>query len=365
MQRARLSVLLLTFGGLAMAGPALAADAGDCATDADCTKGMVCEVTGGSACACPSEGPCEPCDTVEYRECVPGPCETDADCGAPLICVSWEEDCGDVAVAVPPCAPDSSCDELPAPAPEKCEPVKRSACAPKWAAPCEAAADCGAGFNCVAVDNCTCSGSGGGGPDSPPPTIPGRPTDPAPQPDGAGSASDKPAPPAEDGSGAPMPPEEDDNRPDSECSCEPSGEKMCEPQEVSCETADECPTGWSCEKFTAPSTPCMSTPEGGSSCDDAAPVAPSEGTCYPPGFDLYLGMGGGHGFPSGSGTDSEEVHAPTAPGEGGATSDAKSAASGGTGPTCGGGQAPAVPLFAVLGLMLMAIVRRRTAAAHR
>lgn len=359
MQRTRLPVLLLTLGGLALAGPALAADAGDCATDADCAKGMVCEVTGGSACACPSDGPCEPCETVTYRECVPGPCETDADCGADLICVSWEEDCGDIAVAVPPCAPDSTCDERPAPPREQCEPVKRSACAPKWAAPCEAAADCGEGFECVAMENCTCSGSG---PDSPPPTLPGEASDPAPAPDGAGSDSGKPAAPGEGGSGAPMPPEDD--RPDSQCSCEPSGEKMCEPQEVSCETADDCPTGWSCEKLTTGAVPCASTPEGGSSCEEAAPVAPSAGACYPPGFDFYLGMGGGHGFPSSGGTGSE-IQTPTAPGEGGATNDAKSAASGGSGPTCGGGQAPAMPLFAVLGLMLMAIVRRRTAAARR
>jgi hypothetical protein len=360
MRRTRLPLLLLTLGGLALAGPALAADEGDCATDADCSTGMVCEVTGGSACACPSEGPCEPCDTVFYRECVPGPCETDADCGADLICVAWEEDCGDVPIAVPPCPPDSSCEELPAPPREECQPVKRSACAPKWAAPCEAATDCGVGFNCVAVENCTCSG--GGGIDTPAPTEPGQPSDPAPAPDGEGSGSEKPAVPADDGAGAPAPPEDD--RPDSECTCEPSGEKMCEPQEVSCETADECPSGWSCEKFTVDSAPCAWTPEGGSSCEDAAPIEPSAGTCYPPGFELYLGLGGGHGVPSGTATDSE-VSTPTAPGEGSGTNDPKNAvAGGGTGPTCGGGQAPAMPLLAVLGLMLMAVVRRRTAAAR-
>lgn len=358
MPRTRFSVLLVTLGALALAGPALAANEGECATDADCTSGMVCEVTGGSACACPSEGACEPCETVEYRECVPGPCKTDAECGGDLVCVTWEEDCGDIAVPapMPACAPDSSCEREAPPKQETCEPVTRGACAPKWAAPCQAAADCGAGFECVEIESCTCSG--GGGIDTPPPTEPGMPTEPAaaPAPDGEGGGSSDSAGPEEGGSGAPMPPE--DERP--ACECAPSGEKMCEPQEVSCETADQCPSGWSCEKFTNVAVPCASTPDGESSCDDFAAAPPSSGTCYPPGYELYAGLGGGHGAPVSTSTDSES-ESPTAPNSG-VDGAGNAAAGGGTGPNCAGGEAPTLPMFAVLGLLLMVLQRRRAAA---
>jgi hypothetical protein len=351
MSRTRVLILSLALGALSITGNALAAE-GECATDADCGQGLVCQVTGGTACACASDAPCPPCETVEYRECVPGPCAADADCGEGLVCVSWEEGCGDIAVPMPACPPDSSCEA--APLPEPCEPVTRSACAPKWAAPCETATDCGDGFACVDVESCSCSGGGS--------TDGGEPTEPTPTPDMPG-ASGAEAPggsdPAPGDSGAPRIPE--DERPvDDTCTCEPTGEKMCEPQEVACDADADCPTGWSCEKSDAPVATCAEAPGEPSNCAEA-PVPPAEtpGMCYPPGFDMYVGLGGSGAFGE-SHTSDDGGNPPLTPGTPTAGQN-EAVGNGGTGPNCAGGQTPALPLLAVLGLLLTAVLRRREA----
>ncbi|MCB9727328.1 MAG: hypothetical protein H6746_02465 [Deltaproteobacteria bacterium] len=350
MSRSPLSMLVLSLGALGLSTSAFAADEGECLTDAECPQGYTCEITGGSGCACPSEGPCTPCETVDYHECVPGPCQSDADCGDGLVCVSWTESC-DALTTTPACAPDVPCEQAPAPEPEQCEPVTRSACAPKWAAPCEAASDCGAGFDCVAVESCTC-----GGVETSPPT----PAD-------AGSADAAPAvprDPAEGGSGAPAPPEE---RPDdSACDCGPSGELMCQPQERECDTAAECPAEWSCEHGDTASPPptCVAMPGGESSCDvpasDAEAAAPSKGICYPPGYDLYLGLGGLDGRAQGENDSTGAPRSPDPGGDGKTNSGANSATgSGGTGPSCAGSAAPTLPALALLALLMLAIAGRR------
>src|SRR5437868_448332 len=77
---------------LACVASASAQDTSTCSADTDCDKGMVCKVTGGTACAspvCPEGQKCpqpEPCTTMEFKSCVPGPCTTDSDCAADMVC---------------------------------------------------------------------------------------------------------------------------------------------------------------------------------------------------------------------------------------------------------------------------------------
>ena len=131
-----------------------------CETDADCAQGLVCEVVGAIACAvpdCPPGEECpepEPCEPEEFRECVPGPCTSDADCGEGLKCLSVSsETCTGSAMACDP--DDEEC--VVVEVEPVCETVTEQYCAPDWVGECEADADCGEGFTCVAAEICECS----------------------------------------------------------------------------------------------------------------------------------------------------------------------------------------------------------------
>jgi len=273
MLKLSLTALTLTaLPGAAFAVPARALpDGSECASDGDCSEGFVCEVTGGSSCACEAGTDCD-CPVIEYRSCVPGPCQADADCDAGMVCASYESPCSVGA----PCTPDGYCPE-----PEPCEATTINICAPRWVLPCATASDCGDGFDCKPAEVCTCNG--GGATEPPNPTDP---TEPAPDPDDGAS---------DDASGAP-PPEAPD------CTCAPSGENYCAALEVACEDDSTCPTGWSCEHFNSTAVDC-SPPSGGDSdpgssgdvpsppedpsgkvpCDAAPPAPePTAGVCYPP-----------------------------------------------------------------------------------
>lgn len=273
----RHALLVMTACALAALPVAASAqDLGDCATDADCDDGFVCEVVGGSSCAAPGCAPGEecppppPCEPEEFRGCVPAPCATDDDCGGDLVCleVGYTECSG--GVGVPACAPGEDC-PAPEPAGEPtCEEHVDRYCGPRYAAPCAADADCGEGFTCVAAEVCTCSA--------------GTPT-PVPE----------PTPPGEDPAdgGVPPPPPPADPPTDPECSCAPSETRYCEPIRVECaDAASDCPDGWSCENI-ADAPPCASpepAPEpGGEPADGGAPLPPECGTppapenvCLPP-----------------------------------------------------------------------------------
>ncbi len=228
-----------------------------CETEADCPQGFVCEVVGGSDCAgvacaegevCPEP---EPCVSEEIRECVPGPCVSNDDCGEGLECMTFSgEECVATDVA---CAEGMEC-EAPEPV---CEPFSESYCVPEWVGPCEADADCGEGFKCVASEICECSAGAA------------VPTEPAsdPLPDG--------------GTPEPVP------VPEPVCDCQPTGDKYCEPDDIACEADADCPDGWTCEASSAGSLPCADPGDGSDPvCPD--PVPPTY-ACAPP----YWGAIGG------------------------------------------------------------------------
>ncbi|MFO0746085.1 MAG: MYXO-CTERM sorting domain-containing protein [Myxococcota bacterium] len=324
-------LIALPFVSLLALGSTAWADIGDeCQLDADCGAGLVCQVVGGTGCACPDGAACEPCETTEFRACVPGPCTQDGDCGDGLVCVSYETPC---ATTEPACPPDSNCD-LPAPPP--CETTTTSVCAPKWILPCQADADCGDGFTCEAGETCACSGGGASTP----------PSDAS----GGSSGSSDPADP----SGAPLPPPEDD------CTCTPSDTKTCHPKELTCTADDECPAGWSCA--AAPSTQtCSASSDGGEpQCDP--PTDPGPGSCYPAGW--YGGSATDGNTKGGVDTDlglpeqatAEHTGAPTDPTDPTDPTGGTNAAGGG----CDAGGAGSMTL-AMAGLALAFARRRRTA----
>lgn len=243
---------------LGYASAAAAATESTCETDADCGKGMTCEVVGGGECpaidiACDPDGKCpepEPCEAIEERACVPGAaCESDADCGEGMVCYTHtEERCSGGAPAAKPCPSDVDCGDPEPPVEEVCTTETEQLCVPKYMLPCTVAADCGAGFECVEEQSCSCGGSAGTGGAS--------------MPDSSGGG--------EGDSFAPLPPEEE-----SGCSCEPSGRSVCEPQQESCTDDSDCPADWTCEDFgTVSSGPCASSSNGAEdvACDPVETV---------------------------------------------------------------------------------------------
>jgi len=228
--------LAVTFSVLALslALPSTSHAAPTCA-ETQCPKGYRCEEQPEP---CPpfdcAEGDreCAECQPSTRAECVTEPCESDRDCAEGMACVSFDaEECP----TSPPCASGEACVQ-----PEStCTKTTQTACAPKWKLGCQTAADCGAGFRCVASEECNCSGSSGGeDPNSEPPAQP-------------------------------------------TCECKPTGRSRCEPLLVECSSAADCASGWTCRDN--PGGPCPSTPGSGDSA--CAPPEPTK-LCMPPFYDL-------------------------------------------------------------------------------
>jgi MYXO-CTERM domain-containing protein len=237
----------------------------ECAADADCAEGMVCEVVGSSGCAgaaCPDGEPdcvSEPvdCETEEFTACMPGPCESDADCGADMVCHTYEWESCDGSAGVS-CDADGNCEEMEVES--NCTSGSSSECIYRWQEPCSADADCGGGFTCVTVESvCDCGGAAVGSGDG---AESGGGMDPSTDGDMA-PPSDFVAPPMDAGTGGMEPPPET-----TDCDC--GGEySYCQADEIPCETADECPSGWSCE---APPSGCGDVPmESAPPGDDVDP----------------------------------------------------------------------------------------------
>ena len=253
-----------------------------CETDADCPGGMACEVVGGMSTACAAGEDCEP-ETTEFYGCRAASCETDADCSGGTVCIMVEEDCEEVPVMMP-CPPgEEDCDSMPEP--EPCEAKTVGHCAPKWAAPCDADADCGDGFACVAETIEVCSG--------------GAPTTPAPTPDvpkdGDDDAGDDDEGSGEGSSGAPIP-EEDPVEP--QCETIETGNNICEPKEVICNSDADCPDEWTCE-IDMIKTASVDCPPGANCLpEDTEPAPVTDGKCMPAGWQYWGGGGGDLGGPS-------------------------------------------------------------------
>lgn len=218
-----------------------------------CGVGFECTVVGGSSCA--STPPCaageacpepEPCVNVEIMGCTPAHCSDDAQCAPGMLCHTWTESCPVTDCACAPNTPDCSCGT------RVCDPTTVSMCTPRYVLPCKAAADCGDGFTCEEqMTGCASSGSSGATPEARPAPIP---------PNGAGGAASDPIEPA------PI------------CAPEPSGQFQCVPKQITCQSAAQCPAGWSCEQLAVDvAAPCAP----GQSCEPPAPQ-PSSAQCRPP-----------------------------------------------------------------------------------
>ncbi|MCB9508094.1 MAG: hypothetical protein H6698_08150 [Myxococcales bacterium] len=356
----------------------------ECETDADCPFAYACEEIGGMACAdsppCAEGEECpEPpeCDETTWSACVPTPipCSTDADCGGDLACVSFTYDACSGGGVEPMPGEDSSGSssgsgssgssgsggadagsdggssgagddepggEVPIPE-DDCETVTESFCAPRWIGNCTEAADCGAGFDCVELEECACSGSAGGS------------TDPVPL----------PVPP--EGSGSSDPSRGEGDAPDDECECFATGEFYCEPQEITCEADSDCPDTWTCEVTGATTSPCYEDRESGEwICEDV----PSETTsaCVPAGWYDWGGGGGSSrdlAAESGAPTASPQDDDNTAGGSAGGSENIEDpiAADGGARPQsesgCSSAPSSSTGAFAALALLGLSLVRRR------
>lgn len=267
----RVSSFVAAGSSLLVAAPAFAQPESECGSDADCEHGYECQVTAVSGCAAPAAPPCDPdgdcvapepidCETQEWTSCVPASgCAEDGDCAEGMVCVSSQSmTCSDVA-----CSPDGEC---PEPA---CETETYSQCTQPWNAPCEVAADCGEGFDCVYYEECSCSGAEAD-PASPTPD-PGAAPEPASDADAAEAAPANPATPV-----APLPL-------DPNCECRQSETGSCQLQEVECEADSDCPAEWTCQ-------PVYTDASGGGTSGEAPAgepdVAPGSDQRMPPDEDL-------------------------------------------------------------------------------
>ena len=281
------SVASVAFGSFVFVGRARAAAPTTCTSDAECSKGFTCQpwaVSGGTAPACPADAPncavtntpgvdtggagggsgssppsgaggalgsdvgagnasgTTPTTTVISR-CEPGPCQTDSDCGPDMVChsESYSECSGGGSVA--PCEPGTKCEAKPVMTEVTCTTKTRSFCAFHWQLPCNAAADCGAGFTCQPLITTSCSGgtpvSGGSGTG-----VGGTP---------GGSTSDPTLPP--------------DN-----CTTTTTFPGSCQPVATICNVDADCPANWLCQDVVTPPKRGGATGVGGESGsgDDAS-----------------------------------------------------------------------------------------------
>lgn len=301
----------------------------ECATDADCSEGFSCQAVGGSGCAAPigPDGeplPDEPCVSETFYACVPppppqcDPAQLSADCPNNQVCVTYTyESCSGGGMssssgsdAMPVCPPE---DPTCVPPEVECSSQAESYCVPRYFAPCEQAADCGPGFDCVEDVYEVCSGSSSG----------------------SSSGSE------------PLPPDE------GTCETQSSGVNYCRLQEISCDDGAACPEGLVCETYETPSTSTCSIDENGNEvCTDPEPAPPSVSACVPEdwsGWFTASDMGGSSsGGSSGGGLENYGSAVGGATGQDGTVRDAEVArpedgtssggsSSGGTSGTSGGG----------------------------
>ena len=220
------AVSLVAFGmfGLAALSARSAFADSTCASDTDCVKGWTCQVTSATGCAsagCAPGQDCPPppdCQNQEFKSCVPGPCKADSDCATGMVCFTSQVGGCDSA---PPCQAGADCPTT------TCAPTTQSECVPKYDAPCKADADCGAGFTCTLDSSgCACASAGSA-------------------PNSGGSAD----------AGIPVP----DPIPPTTCNCPAATTSSCHALPVTCTTAADCASGWTCETVVNPTT-CGSEP---------------------------------------------------------------------------------------------------------
>lgn len=210
-------------------------------------------------------------------------------------------------------------------------------CVPRYVPPCQVASDCGDGFECVERMQCGCSGGGGVSRDG-------------------GMVSVQ----------------------DASCMCQPTGESDCELQSKTCDSATDCPNGWTCEDDPSGAV-CHST--GGAGASSGASGTAGTGTssvdagigsgcrdegsgkkvCLPPYYAWTRGGGKGDGT-SEQGADGGGVtHAPDAGSPGTAGNATKHKSSSG----CVVGASPVLSDLWPAAFALLALGRRPRARRRR
>ncbi len=274
------SALILTFGI-----PSLGS-AQTCSSNADCVKGMTCQVSAvsgtsgsgntaapGTAPACPKGATCDvavpapsppPPPPVDIMTCEPAPCQSDADCGMDMVCYSETSESCVSSGSSGSCPANTKCDLAP-PTPPSCTKTTISACAYKWQLPCNADSDCGADFVCNPSVGGTCSSSGTGvSAPGATGTSSGGTTGGGGSASGAGGAAVSARPAV-----APTPPDKMDggavtSDPTTTCTTTTSFPGYCQPKATTCKVDSDCPAVWTCVSITTEIAPAgVATPSGG------------------------------------------------------------------------------------------------------
>ena len=315
----KLSTMLLTGACMLFTAPAFA-QSDECTTDADCSNGYTCEEIGAETCpaiACAPGEECEQpdCDSQVIMGCVPPPPEQcdpaqgSMACGGGLVCVTYTfEACSGGGSSVgggsvepggdgggePPSmgsgedgmtGSDMGSDDEdnggreggPDDEPNyECMTEQESYCVPPYLAPCQADADCGAGFTCEADVICEpCAVSATCMIDE----------------NGNEVCEEEPT--------------------DCESSCEPSGTSYCQIQEVMCDSDADCAQGFICESFGGGEdvgAPCYTDEMGNTNCEEPEPSTP-ESYCLPADWERWVGGYGGGAEEGGVDYDSAVTNA--------------------------------------------------------
>jgi len=162
--------------------------------------------------------------------------------------------------SVAACPPNSPCDAgVVEKTPSMCTTTTVKACAFKWQLPCNADADCRAGFTCKPTVSGACSGGGGS---SGPGTMSGSGGTGTGTPRSGSGAAYPPAPAARDGGTDPTIPM---------CTTTMSFPGYCQPTVTTCNSDTDCPANWKCIESPDTAVDHAPSPAGSGGSSGGAP----------------------------------------------------------------------------------------------
>jgi hypothetical protein len=135
----------------------LPASAQQACGDTVCDLGWTCETYEEPCPDCDEEADCGECRPATTSYCALADCESDADCASYMVCAQLSRTACPEGFSSP-CIPgetDQQCaDRAEAEQKDHCTEVNYQQCSFRWTQPCEAAEDCGEGFECLASGAC-------------------------------------------------------------------------------------------------------------------------------------------------------------------------------------------------------------------
>lgn len=346
-----------------------------CTSDADCAKGLSCQanpiVTPAVAICYDGDGGgvCKPVDNpppVATSSCQAATCVTSADCGPTMVCNSQTTtSCtGGTPVSVKCDPTTTACDAgvVPDPVPVSCTDTTISKCMYKYELPCNADTDCGDNFTCQPTTSGMCSGSTGvatGGTGTASAGV-----------DGGSDTGGVPTPLPSDvdaGTATPV-----------TCTTVTSYPGSCQAKPVSCTVDADCPATWTCVTGASTGTAVSSGPATAGSAPMAIdagvpvvvppPVTTTTSACQPPsthgtytsGSTLGTDIAKTGTADAGAAQGSTTPPSPIVPaGNGSGTGQTAAATTDGGGCSVGGEASGAGWVLSVLGLLGLALARRR------